>query len=133
MKSSTRAWNWSSRRFDTGPGAPVPTGRPSTDTTGAVFLLVSLALLLGPEASPRLPRILAAGCMLGKYWSIFLLVGLVLAALIDRRRLQYFFSAAPWITVAHSVRFDPVRKEVTGYKMDATSHHYFNNTDIVAK
>ena len=42
----------------------------------------------------------AAGCMLGKYWSIFLLVGLVLAALIDRRRLQYFFSAAPWITVA---------------------------------
>jgi hypothetical protein len=41
----------------------------------------------------------AAGCMLGKYWSIFLLIGLVLAALIDRRRLQYFFSAAPWITV----------------------------------
>ncbi|MEO7338476.1 MAG: ABC transporter substrate-binding protein, partial [Caldimonas sp.] len=26
---------------------------------------------------------------------------------------------APWITIAHSVRFDPVRKEVTGYKMDA--------------
>jgi hypothetical protein len=41
----------------------------------------------------------AAGCMLGKYWSIFLLAGLVLAALIDRRRAQYFFSAAPWITV----------------------------------
>lgn len=36
-----------------------------TDTTGAVFLLVSLALLLGPEASPRLARIFAAGCMLG--------------------------------------------------------------------
>jgi 4-amino-4-deoxy-L-arabinose transferase-like glycosyltransferase len=41
----------------------------------------------------------AAGCMAGKYWSIFLLIGLVLAALIDRRRMQYFFSAAPWITV----------------------------------
>ena len=41
-----------------------------------------------------------------------------------------FKEEAPWITVAHSVRFDPIRKEVTGYKMDATSHHYFNNTDI---
>src|SRR6185437_11781502 len=28
----------------------------------------------------------AAGCMLGKYWSVFLLVGLALAALIDKRR-----------------------------------------------
>jgi 4-amino-4-deoxy-L-arabinose transferase-like glycosyltransferase len=42
----------------------------------------------------------AAGCMLGKYWSVFLLIGLVLAALIDRRRAPYFFSAAPWITAA---------------------------------
>jgi 4-amino-4-deoxy-L-arabinose transferase-like glycosyltransferase len=42
----------------------------------------------------------AAGCMLGKYWSIFLIAGLVLAALIDRRRMIYFKSAAPWITVA---------------------------------
>ena len=25
---------------------------------------------------------------------------------------------APWITIAHSVRFTPVRKEVMGYKMD---------------
>jgi dipeptide transport system substrate-binding protein len=37
---------------------------------------------------------------------------------------------APWITVAHSIRFDPVRKEVKGYKMDATAHHYFNNTEL---
>jgi 4-amino-4-deoxy-L-arabinose transferase-like glycosyltransferase len=42
----------------------------------------------------------AAGCMLGKYWSVFLLIGLALTALIDRRRVQYFFSATPWITVA---------------------------------
>ena len=41
-----------------------------------------------------------------------------------------FKEEAPWITVAHSVRFDPVRKEVQGYKMDATSHHYFNTTDL---
>jgi 4-amino-4-deoxy-L-arabinose transferase-like glycosyltransferase len=42
----------------------------------------------------------AAACMLGKYWSVFLLAGLVIAALIDRRRARYFRSAAPWITVA---------------------------------
>jgi 4-amino-4-deoxy-L-arabinose transferase-like glycosyltransferase len=42
----------------------------------------------------------AAACMLGKYWSVFLLAGLIVAALIDRRRGAYFRSAAPWITVA---------------------------------
>ena len=41
----------------------------------------------------------AAASMLGKYWSIVLLAGLVLAALFDRRRAAYFRSAAPWITV----------------------------------
>lgn len=40
---------------------------------------------------------------------------------------------APWITLAHSVRFDPVRKEVSGYKMDATAHHYFHKVDISEK
>ena len=43
-----------------------------------------------------------------------------------------FKEEAPWITVAHSVRFDPVRAEVKGYKMDATAHHYFNNVDMGA-
>ena len=42
----------------------------------------------------------AAACMLGKYWSVFLLAGLAVAALIDRRRAAYFRSAAPWITCA---------------------------------
>ena len=46
-----------------------------------------------------LAGIFAAACMLGKYWSVFLLAGLVAAALIDRRRAAYFRSAAPWITV----------------------------------
>ncbi len=41
----------------------------------------------------------AAFCMLGKYWSVFLIAGLVVAALIDGRRAIYFRSAAPWITV----------------------------------
>jgi dipeptide transport system substrate-binding protein len=40
---------------------------------------------------------------------------------------------APWITIAHSVRFDPVRKEVIGYKMDATAHHYFDKVDITGQ
>jgi len=39
---------------------------------------------------------------------------------------------APWIPIAHSVRFDPVRKEVSGYKMDATAHHFFHKVDLVA-
>lgn len=42
----------------------------------------------------------AAGAMLGKYWSIFLLAGLGVAALADPRRAAYFRSSAPWITVA---------------------------------
>lgn len=41
-----------------------------------------------------------------------------------------FKEEAPWITLAHSVRFDPIRREVKGYKMDATAHHYFTNADI---
>jgi 4-amino-4-deoxy-L-arabinose transferase-like glycosyltransferase len=41
----------------------------------------------------------AAGAMMGKYWSIFLLAGLGIAALLDRRRAVYFRSAAPWVTV----------------------------------
>ncbi len=52
--------------------------------------------------SPRLAALAgltAAACMLGKYWSIFLIAGLVVAALADRRRALYFRSVAPWITV----------------------------------
>ena len=41
----------------------------------------------------------AAAAMLAKYWSIYLLAGLALAALIDSRRGAYFRSAAPWVTV----------------------------------
>lgn len=42
----------------------------------------------------------AAAAMLGKYWTIFLLAGLVIAALADPRRGAYFRSAAPWVTIA---------------------------------
>lgn len=47
-----------------------------------------------------LAGVAAAGAMLGKYWSIFLLAGLALSALCDRRRMEYFRSTAPWITIA---------------------------------
>ena len=53
--------------------------------------LASWALLAGVGA---------AASMLGKYWSVFLLAGLALAALTDARRGAYFRSAAPWLTVA---------------------------------
>ena len=46
---------------------------------------------------------------------------------------QIAHEEAPWIPIAHSVRFDPVRKEVIGYKMDATAHHYFHKVDLVQK
>ena len=42
----------------------------------------------------------AAAAMMGKYWSVFLLAGLGIAALADPRRAQYFRSAAPWVTIA---------------------------------
>jgi hypothetical protein len=41
----------------------------------------------------------AAFCVTGKYWSIFLIAGLFVAALSDSRRSSYFRSTAPWITV----------------------------------
>jgi len=40
----------------------------------------------------------AAAAMLGKYWSIFLLLGLGIAGFSDPRRMRYFRSAAPLIT-----------------------------------
>ena len=47
-----------------------------------------------------LAGVAAAAAMLGKYWSIVLLLGLGLAALADPRRGAYFRSSAPWATVA---------------------------------
>jgi dolichyl-phosphate-mannose-protein mannosyltransferase len=45
----------------------------------------------------------AALCMVTKYWSIFLLVGLGVAAISDKRRRAYFRSSAPWITISVGV------------------------------
>ncbi|MEA3067985.1 MAG: hypothetical protein QOK41_1392, partial [Sphingomonadales bacterium] len=45
----------------------------------------------------------AAAAMLGKYWSIVLLLGLGMAALADPRRGRYLRSSAPWLTIAAGV------------------------------
>ena len=41
----------------------------------------------------------AAAAMLTKYWSIFLIIGFVVAALAHLRRLDYLRSPAPWASV----------------------------------
>jgi dipeptide transport system substrate-binding protein len=51
------------------------------------------------------------------------------AKLYEKAQL-IFKEEAPWITIAHSVRFEPLRKEVVGYKLDATAHHYFDNVEL---
>lgn len=51
------------------------------------------------------------------------------AALYEKAQV-IFHDEAPWVPIAHSVRFDPVRKEVKGYKMDATAHHFFHKVDL---
>lgn len=40
----------------------------------------------------------AAACLYAKYWSIFLLLGFSIAALMHAERANYFRSLAPWVT-----------------------------------
>jgi dipeptide transport system substrate-binding protein len=54
-------------------------------------------------------------------------------AVLYEKAQQVMKDEAPFIMIAHSVRFDPVRKEVVGYKMDATAHHYFDKVDLIEK
>jgi hypothetical protein len=71
---------------------------------GVLWAATALTLIRSFETRSRLwaalAGVAAAAAMLGKYWSIFLLAGLALAAMVDSRRGLYFRSAAPWITVA---------------------------------
>ncbi|RNF36140.1 ABC transporter substrate-binding protein [Paracoccus methylarcula] len=41
-----------------------------------------------------------------------------------------FKEQAPWVTVAHSVAYKPVRKEVTGFKVHPLGTHIFYGVDI---
>jgi hypothetical protein len=69
-----------------------------------VWGLVTLAFLRSFEtrkpAWAAFAGVAAAAAMLGKYWSLVLLLGFGIAALCDRRRADYFRSGAPWITIA---------------------------------
>jgi len=71
---------------------------------GATWAATTLCFIRSFETrAPRwaaLAGAAAAAAMLAKYWSVFLLIGLALAALLDRRRAEYFRSSAPWITTA---------------------------------
>jgi dipeptide transport system substrate-binding protein len=41
-----------------------------------------------------------------------------------------FKEQAPWVTIAHSVVFKPVRNEVVGFKIDPFGGHYFYGVDL---
>jgi dipeptide transport system substrate-binding protein len=41
-----------------------------------------------------------------------------------------FKAKAPWATIAHSTVFMPMRKEVSGYKMDPLGSHRFDGVDL---
>ena len=41
-----------------------------------------------------------------------------------------FKEEAPWVTIAHSIVFKPVRKEVTGFKVHPLGSHIFKQVDL---
>jgi dipeptide transport system substrate-binding protein len=41
-----------------------------------------------------------------------------------------FKEQAPWVTIAHSIVFEPIRKEVIDYKIDPLGGHIFYGVDI---
>jgi dipeptide transport system substrate-binding protein len=43
-----------------------------------------------------------------------------------------FKEQSPWITIAHSIVFKPIRKEVQGFKISPFGHHYFYGVDIAS-
>jgi len=51
-------------------------------------------------------------------------------AKLYKQAQQIFKEQAPWDTLAHSTVFMPLRKEVTGYKIDPLGGHSFEGVDI---
>ncbi|HKI19736.1 MAG TPA: hypothetical protein VKA15_17750, partial [Isosphaeraceae bacterium] len=41
-----------------------------------------------------------------------------------------FKQQAPWVTIAHSVVYEPIRKNVVGYKVDPFGLHIFNDVGL---
>jgi dipeptide transport system substrate-binding protein len=50
-------------------------------------------------------------------------------ALYEKAQLV-FKEEAPWVTIAHSVVYEPIRKNVTGYKVDPFGLHVFYGVDL---
>jgi 4-amino-4-deoxy-L-arabinose transferase-like glycosyltransferase len=79
----------------------------------------------------------AAACaMLTKYWSIFLVLGFVAAALVHRKRWDYLRSPAPWASVvAGALVFAPNIVSVFAYDFRqfgyATGSHTVNSLDML--
>ena len=75
------------------------------DQNSALIPLWALAMLAMLRALDRrhlgwaaLAGLAAAAAMLVKYWSVFLIAALALAAVMHPKRRDYFRSAAPWVT-----------------------------------
>jgi len=43
---------------------------------------------------------------------------------------EVFKEEAPWVTIAHSVVYEPVRKEVVDYRIDPFGGHIFYGVDL---
>ena len=43
---------------------------------------------------------------------------------------KIFKEEAPWLTIAHSTVFEPMRKEVSGYKVSPLGRHEFYGVDV---
>jgi dipeptide transport system substrate-binding protein len=43
-----------------------------------------------------------------------------------------FKEQAPWVTIAHSIVFKPIRKEVEGFKINPFGAHYFYGVDLAS-
>jgi dipeptide transport system substrate-binding protein len=43
-----------------------------------------------------------------------------------------FKEQATWVTIAHSIVFKPIRKEVEGFKISPFGHHYFYGVDLAS-
>jgi dipeptide transport system substrate-binding protein len=43
-----------------------------------------------------------------------------------------FKEQAPWVTIAHSIVFKPIRKEVEGFKISPFGHHVFYGVDLAS-
>jgi dipeptide transport system substrate-binding protein len=43
-----------------------------------------------------------------------------------------FKEQAPWVTIAHSIVFKPIRNEVEGFKIDPFGGHYFYGVDLAS-